>query len=702
MHSINLHDHIHGLAARDAPAAASVQLDSARTAFPNLSEIHGGKLNDFHVGDFGVVLNITDAAEPFSMGLAGVNQVQNYLLANTLIFAFIVLATATLAYRWSVMGKRHARHLLTMGTRDQQRYWSINGTTLWPKLKQHLIYAPLFRVRHNRELQLSKAIGNGTLPGRFHTLLLSVYVSANIAYCFVLSYGDPFNETMADLRGRSGVLAALNIIPTVLFALRNNPLITILGVSYDTFNLFHRWIARLMVAEAIVHTIAWAINAMQGGGLHQLYLNLSTSVSYTWGMVGTAVFSFVIIQASSPIRHAFYETFLNAHRILVFVALVGVYIHLDKAGLPQVPWLALAFALWGGEWAFRIVRILYYNVSLKTGITKITVEALPSEACRVTFDLARPWTYKPGCHVHAYLPMISLWSSHPFSVAWVENRARGPQLDIEKVASHNPSALLEQARRPSVPSRMSSYQAGYQARSRASTMRASTFGEKDSKDPRATVAELESQATAIVPGQNKVTTISLIMRARTGMTRKLYNKAANTPKGYFTTWGGIEGPYGGHEPLKSYGTVVLFAGGVGITHCIGYIQQLLSEYAQGTCSTRKILLVWSVPNTEALEWIHDWMNVVLKMEHRRDVLRIFLFVTKPRSRNEVLSNTGTVQMFPGRANPQTIIDKEVAERVGAMAVSVCGPGAFADSVRLAARNRVQDGAVDFIEEAFTY
>jgi len=49
-----------------------------------------------------------------------------------------------------------------------------------------------------------------------------------------------------------------------------------------------------------------------------------------------------------------------------------------------------------------------------------------------------------------------------------------------------------------------------------------------------------------------------------------------------------------------------------------------------------------------------------------------------------------------------VLDQEIRERTGAMAVTVCGPGAFGDGVRKAVRKRVQVGVVDFIEEAFSY
>ena len=37
----------------------------------------------------------------------------------------------------------------------------------------------------------------------------------------------------------------------------------------------------------------------------------------------------------------------------------------------------------------------------------------------------------------------------------------------------------------------------------------------------------------------------------------------------------VKGPNGGHHSFDSFGTVVLVAGGVGMTHCLGYIKHLL-------------------------------------------------------------------------------------------------------------------------------
>ena len=148
--------------------------------------------------------------------------------------------------------------------------------------------------------------------------------------------------------------------------------------------------------------------------------------------------------------------------------------------------------------------------------------------------------------------------------------------------------------------------------------------------------------------------------------------------------------------------MLLFAGGVGITHQLSHLAPLILGSCNGTVATRKIVLVWSVPTAECLEWVKPWMDQVLKMKGRREVLRIILFVTKPKRREEVRTGTGSVLMVPGRCDPAIIIDKEVMERVGAMVVTVCGPGSFADDVRRAVRRILDRGVVDFVEEAFTY
>lgn len=598
------------------------------------------------------VENDSTAVLRFTTGLTGVSLSTDRLLSTILWGTISLLFLIIIIVRLLQRGNAHLRHLTNLDTSaEQQKYWSKDESSLWPYLKKNFLTAPLRKKRHNREMQLSIAKNFGTIPGRLHTVLLGLYMISNIAYCCILKYSVENKAALiAELRGRTGHLAVVNMGVLFLLAARNNPLIRILRVSFDTFNLFHRWIGRLVILQSIVHTVAWAVNKHHALGWHGIGEALSSDPFCTYGLLATIAMTVILVQSPSPIRHAFYETFLHLHQLLAALVLLGVCVHANLGSLPQIPFLVAVVAIWTYDRAMRWARILYINVSWRRGLTKVTVESLPNEACRVTFDVRRPWKFKPGQHAYVYLPAISMHMSHPFSVAWSENRAT-PYLNLEN----------------------------------------------NEKLP-TTTTDLDR------PDLNRTTTsYSLIISKRTGMTAKLYDKAKAQPNGVLRLTGFLEGPYGGLESLHSYGTVVLFAGGVGITHQLSHVHALLQSHANHSTAVRKITLIWTNRSAEALEWVRPWMDSVLAMPNRREILKIMLFITKPKRTEQVRSQSNKVLMFPGRLNAQELVRAEFEERIGAMTVGVCGPGALADDVRGAARNVMDEGGqVDFWEEGFTW
>ena len=589
---------------------------------------------------------------PYTYGLAGVNIPLDDGLTYALWLSIGSLFLLTLCVRFGQMANAQLRHLLNLNASShQQSYWSEDRTSIWPSLKKQVFYAPLWKKRHNREIQLSRAMNVGTLPSRLHTVLLLTYLLSNTIYCFVLDYSQPKAKSIAEFRGRSGHLALVNMLPLVILAGRNSPFIPLLRISFDTYNLFHRWIGRVIAVEAFAHTLAWAWNEYDAAGMKGISEHLQESPFLAYGLLGTVALSIIMLQAPSIVRHAFYETFLHIHQLLAILTIIGVKVHCRIGVLPGESYIDWVIALWALERAARLFRMVYRNVSMRR-FSKVTVEALPGkdvEACRVTIELVRPWNYRPGTHTYLYLPTVAFWMSHPFSIAWSDER-QTPYLTPEKLSTDS--------------------------------------------DVESAITELPAQTS---------TNISLIIAKRTGMTATLFNKARASPNGVLRTYGLVEGPYGGIDRLHSYGTVILFAAGVGITHQIGHVRDLLQGQRAGTIATQKVVLCWSVKNTETLEWIRPWMDEILQMSNRKQVLRVLLFVTQPRSAREVVSRSETVQMFPGRCNPAVILGKELPNRVGATAVTVCGPGAFADEVRGAVRGVLGDGAtVDFVEESFTW
>ncbi len=550
-------------------------------------------------------------------------------------------------YRWSTELLHHIRRIANLNQSSsgdgKQKYFSLPNEK-WASFKRHFLIAPLFRKRHNREFKLSAAINVGTLPSRPQTLFLIGYLVMNVvtAAMHINWHGDTATW-LGDARARTGTLSVLNMIPLILLAGRNNPLLSLLGVSFDTYNLIHRWVGRIVVLEATAHGAFWMAGeivadpqkgwtdirvAMAAPGLDNLILT---------GTIGVCAFLAILLQSPSIVRHAFYETFFHIHIILVVLSLVVLWAHL--AGLPQQKQLLLpAILCWVAERFVRMYLLIRRNVG--NGVTKAEVEALPGDAVRITLRIAKPWRFRPGQHIYMYMPSVGLWTSHPFSLAW-----------SQEVDSYANEKALPAARQDVL--------------------------------------------------STKAVSMSLIVRRRTGFTDRMWSKAERSPQGKLVTTAFVEGPYG-DQSFQSYGTVMLFAAGVGIAHQVPHVRDLVAAYANGMGATRKVTLVWIIQSPEHLEWIRPWMTQILSMEKRRDILKILLFITRPRSTKEIHSPSSSVQMFPGKPDVGALVEKEQEKQIGAMAISCCGTRSLSDDLRRATRERCQKTVIDFFEEAFSW
>lgn len=137
---------------------------------------------------------------------------------------------------------------------DQSQLARISATNA--SLKRHLFYAPLWGSRHSREFRLLR-LHMGSVPLRLEVILLTVYLLLNFIFVVVtVDWWEDFAKKMFQLKYAAGHLAVMNMPGLVLSAGRNNPLIPLLGLSFDTFNFMHRWVGRTIAANAIIHMSA--------------------------------------------------------------------------------------------------------------------------------------------------------------------------------------------------------------------------------------------------------------------------------------------------------------------------------------------------------------------------------------------------------------------------------------------------------------
>lgn len=356
---------------------------------------------------------------------------------------------------------------------------------------------------------------------------------------------------------------------------------------------------------------------------------------------GVCALTVIILHSPSAIRHAFYECFLGIHIVLAALSLGAVYVHLEATTYARERMIIQGvLAIWCAERGLRLLRILYRNLGRGSGLAE--VQALPGDAMRVKVTIPRPWKFRPGQHAYLYLPAIAGLTSHPFTVAWSDETPHEKLTDIEKLST-----------------------------------------------------------TQEISAHRRDHNLYFLIRRRTGMTETLWNRTVNSPNQLLRTKILLEGPYS-QQSMESYGTVLLFAAGIGITHQIPHVRNLIHGYANGTVATRKVVLVWIIQSAEHLEWIRDWMVEILSAPQRREVLKILIYVTRPTHKVKIQSPSSGVQLFPQRPNVQAIVDAEVQNSIGAIGVSVCGVGSLADDVRKASRSWMERVSIDFQEESFSW
>jgi Ferric reductase like transmembrane component/Ferric reductase NAD binding domain/FAD-binding domain len=576
----------------------------------------------------------------------------NESLTHNFLWSLLAFTAVVLVYKSAGRIYAHIRHLASLTNEGSQRYFAMGSPTMsW--LKDHVLYAPLFHRRRAREIKVTKNLNFGSVPTRYQSLFITALIAVNIFSCvYNISWSDPVLELLPILRNRTGTLSVGNLIPILVMATIKNPLISLLDVSYDTFNMIHRWLGRVSILQGIAHTLCYVFAKTKKSGWEGMKVSVQQEAIWT-GLIATIGFTILFLQAPKLIRTLAYEVFLHIHVVVVMITFAFLWMHLKMMhAIPQLKMLIGAIMIWGIARGWRMCTLAYRSWGREP--CHAAIEAMPGDALRISIKSPRPWIHRPGQSLYITIPSVGWWTAHPFSVAWS---------DFDESLSRSTSVK-------------------------------SNF---DEKKPIVRVRKTD------VEDDGKLT-YSLIVKARSGMTKKLLDKvqrAGGVDGAQISFNALIEGPYGGEGSMASYGTVMLFASGVGITHQMPYVRALLQGYNYGTVAARRVILIWVVPHTDYLEWIRPWMHDVLGMPGRREVLKVVLYVTRAGLSQPIRSPSETVRILRGRPDVQTLMTKEASEKMGCMGVSVCAGGGLADEVRRVSRNLCAQGVnLDFMEAGF--
>jgi predicted ferric reductase len=461
------------------------------------------------------------------------------------------------------------------------------------------------------------------------------------------------------IANRAGALAVCNFPLLWLFTGRNNFLQWVTGWTFSTFNVFHRWIARVVIVEAIIHSACYTVWEGRDGGFAGYASWFEEGLWTIAGVTAASAFGLLLGASVYPLRRMAYEFFLRLHIALSLCALIGVYIHLAGQGdewVSYLPYIYAAAVFWIFDHAFTVVRLILLNWRVLFGKQERATISYHADhdVMRISVPCSSNFQIQPGAYYFLYF--VNSWrafESHPFTLAaWTAPSGRRAWTGLVEM---DPEKL----------------------------------------DTRATSPVISNQSTLHGSKCSKFPTLTFLAKPQSGYTANLKKRALSSESNKFQTIVFVEGPYGQRHPLHCYENVVLICAGSGITAVLPYLYFLLSKDGIGSknVATNKVELVWSVRSEDLAK---DILDRELKHASGRSELKIRIHVTGPHK----VEPTEHVEWYNGRMNVSEVI--EGAEREGRTAVSFCGPGRMADQARMTVVRLSKAGVtgVDYFEDCF--
>jgi hypothetical protein len=486
------------------------------------------------------------------------------------------------------------------------------------------------------------------MPTRGQSIFLFYLIAVNVILCCVgyesrqpnSWFATSTQEIRSLVGNRTGALSLVNLALSVLYAGRNNLLISLTDWSQTTFLLLHRWVAGISTLQAIIHSIIYLWNYLESGE-HATEEKLHY---WIWGVVATLGMTILIPTSILPIRQKFYELFLVWHVLLSFFVIIGCYLHIYLRFSRQWGydlWMYIAFAFWGFDRLARIVRVA------RNGVCKAQVTVIDQDYIRLDI----PGITGEG-QAYLYFPTLTwrIWENHPFSIAG-------------GILHHNPPAAGSIDDKTTILSSSSS-----------SSAHAAPSPDLE-KTPNLTITATATTSTPThSPATSKPTILNLtfIIRSHAGLTSLLRSRSSLPVL--------VEASYAGsllhptHARLNSHPNLLCIAGGVGVTALL----PLLASHR----GTRK--LAWGMRHESLLGGLRDLVE--------GDAMAGVEVMTKVGGRFDL---GGLVEEAAETAE---------RGGGGSLAVVVSGPAGMADGVRLAVAGVAARGkvVVEFWEESYSW
>lgn len=226
---------------------------------------------------------------------------------------------------------------------------------------------------------------------------------------------------------RTGIISMAEMALVMALSTRNSLLEWTCGWKFNTCMMLHKWIGRLCVLDAVVHSVAYvALVRFEGTADRETKQNF-----WIWGVRATHGGILLVMASIASVRARVYELFLVGHVFLAAIFLYYTWAHLSTFGYKG--WVYISALIWLTEHLFRTWRVLRFSASgviarceiISSPVSSSTSVDHGTTLLRLRIPRPANLTMKPGHYVFLYflLPREpwKWWQSHPFTVVDEQN-----------------------------------------------------------------------------------------------------------------------------------------------------------------------------------------------------------------------------------------------------------------------------------------
>ncbi|KAI9319342.1 ferric reductase like transmembrane component-domain-containing protein [Dichotomocladium elegans] len=456
--------------------------------------------------------------------------------------------------------------------RARQKRIASNGAIQYKPFSVFSIFSPFAKIgEYNVKIPfVTNLIKLKHIVGMF--FFCAINVVWIIAAPFTLAEGRTFTvQSIGLVDRRAAFVGMVNWSFVFVLGSRNNIVSRMSGLSFEELIPFHRWIARVGLAEYIPHFI-WRIIVGYRRNFsvrESLFRNLEQGTG-TVAMIG---FLLLFVTSFEFIRRNYFEIFYYTHILGIFVAIIATCMHEVSCFYYFIPTVLL--------WFFDRCWRSYQSWMLKSKLIQIDAVARKTDAdsksaagmVRVLFEYEGLRTYKPGQYV--FLAIVnktrkaykSYMDWHPMTLSEVFRSTAAP-----------PGKEVINLNNKMVESKL--------ANKSGDTSEAGSSGNSSEND-------IISSLRRRTQDQNMGT---VHIKSLGKYTSNLLAGAAANDEFHLR----VDGPYGPRIEYQDYKIMAAFAAGVGVTPALSLIKDCIERRSAGvqTVLTEHVYLIWAIRTLE--------------------------------------------------------------------------------------------------------